>query len=1030
LKDFVKDFVVVLARCYRLLALLLLVTGSGSSAHAAPHLEVQAADGDMAPVYTRVQLTVAPEAQIAESGVSYEFWAEREGRRTMLRGPSPAATYTWIPAAPGVYRLGASIRDAQARQPIQVLARHTITIVAVRFRQHWLVLGQGSTLPVTMTVTPPAAAQRVRLESLDPAVAVAGITRTALSPSGVLPRGATRHGGTRHGGTTRQATTRQTTSTEATSDLHAQQFFISGIKPGVTAIQAKLGNAVCRGFYVNVFSPRLRIDGAVLIPGSVPPTWVATISGRQARQNQDAAASEGSSSESDARVLIEVDLEPFAQAGVFSPKTASPRIIWKGGSDAGGELHERRSISTTRSGVTAVSVTVNGARAALRVVVLRVERLEPASPSLLSVDRSHAVTATSARFPLCAVRAVITPQVPHLDAVLPSLLHWNGGVPARTPHRRWVCRDEPGKTSLTVRCGDSSAVLTAWAVRATLERIDSVVRVGDEPTPVSLMIEPSEAGGLARLDVSRAPRLRLLQAAPGAPLGRTKPMIPRIEQTMVQRTWHLNHTAVRPAYGGPGTKAQLIPSSIRPPTLFCVTAWPPGRAPEAASPISRAKGHALQTLALNYEWGPLHLQRKVSFRIEPRAGASRVALRLYPAVEKTGGGNSRSRGRSLVPAAFERSGLIGGRRFVALEVTIAPGEQMDSRTLPRLFLRIAEDSPRHAPGTACYDVPLALSESVNWQQSAGRQRVGQSSSWQPARLAPVRIVNRGQTPIVLRRLVFWDTAHRPLGHNGLHSVSLVTAGGQPYAFTFGRAPRPDSKAGSQQGALHPYRVSAVRQRVDVQNLVITEVMTSDGSHECMRYDPEDERPALSKPSLRLRFADAAYRPGDSYRCTVTFLDLNSVATAVWSRTLHRVPRGAMRVPVQPTMERSLWGFDVVLTKLRAGEVLDTERWLSEYLTFGETAFEMAGEGLQYGYRINGQAGARAASQVRVQQFDGAYDSGPPGDGATSLHIRHTAVAPEGSGAAGEGAVIIMGRDNEGARYRDHRNRYILPERSR
>jgi hypothetical protein len=132
------------------------------------------------------------------------------------------------------------------------------------------------------------------------------------------------------------------------------------------------------------------------------------------------------------------------------------------------------------------------------------------------------------------------------------------------------------------------------------------------------------------------------------------------------------------------------------------------------------------------------------------------------------------------------------------------------------------------------------------------------------------------------------------------------------------------------------------------------------------------------------------------------------------------------------MAQSLWGFDVEITKWRGREMLDSQRWLSEYLYFAETGFEDSDEDgeRRYAYRIGAMSPSRPASEARAQSIDSNMVSGPPVYGPTSLHKLHIIPQPESRHVPGISYTIMLGKDAEGPRYRDHRNRFILPERRR
>lgn len=881
-----------------------------SPAIAVPRLSIHSSMVNLAAIYSPVKFTVIDDEISASPTRTVAFWAEQDGKRSVLRDYAPSSEYTWIPLQAGVYQLGASLRQSNDQpEPAEIHSETALTVVAVSLPRDSLRVGVGQTVPIQMDVAPANAVKPISLNALTPETARV-----------IVKQG---------------------------------RYFVKGIKTGQCIMQARLGDTICKGMVVEVFSPKLEVLGAAPIPGSDPQTWITYVVKPSTPKDDELSNEDGS------RVWINLHAEGGEQNTPFK------QIIWKGG-DADAENHDtsRRSVNRARSGITDVTVTADGVSTTARIIVCRVERLEPVSASLYRVDASQLVTSVSRRYPMVEVRAVIMPDLPKFTTAYANVLQWRGGLPGTTADRRLIERRQPGKQTLSVECGDSSANSTVWEVHASLELLDTTIPAHGDLVPLAMHVEPPGVGGVVSLDTSHA---RAVQVYPER----------RRQGTHFdeRQQWNL---AKQPA----------------PPTVV----WLAGLT---------ATAHP-QTLRLTYQWGALSVCSAVSATISPGTGRSGVALHVLPVVEKDG---------QLLPTAQEQYNSIGERVFGSIEITLAPGERIAGLLPERLVFRISEESELHAPGAAQYDIPVAMQTADGWQQQV---QIAGCSTWRPAGVAPKFASNvHGATPLVLRRLVFWDTTRRPLGHNGLHSLSLLTLAGKPFVFSFQRS------SGNTT-----YRKPVVRACANVQNMLITTAHASDGCEDYIRYAPWADHPTFSKASLVFQFIDPSFHPGDSYRCNVTLLDVEYTGITHWTKTFTSIPIQPVHVPVPPEFGHSIVGFDVEITKLRGAEVIDSQRWLSEYLTFSIAKGDLVDNESYYIYRISGIPGCHPLSEARVDAIGGLLTRGDSVYGPTTLDIQHKVPAPEDPGEVGMSYTLVTGIDNEGYRYRDHRNRHLLPDRGR
>ena len=257
---------------------------------------------------------------------------------------------------------------------------------------------------------------------------------------------------------------------------------------------------------------------------------------------------------------------------------------------------------------------------------------------------------------------------------------------------------------------------------------------------------------------------------------------------------------------------------------------------------------------------------------------SSVHLALYKQVEAPDGES----------VSYEAvSDTAGGTVYGALEVRAREGTRVkSSRALVRL------EETEEVEGEAHDDEESHVDVEVKFNEAAGWQKRGQRGAWIEAPEAPTSAPAEGGH---YRYLIPWNTASGKsgerlgndgemvsgalLGHNGSHEVSLVAVDGEADAqvkFT--------SANGGEFGAEAPEKVE-----VEVSNLVIKSVSTSNGTQDYFKWDPGSGEPSLAAPVVDFAVEDQS-GPG-AYRWTIYFAktsDVHSTPTTDWTANARRV----------------------------------------------------------------------------------------------------------------------------------------------
>ena len=206
------------------------------------------------------------------------------------------------------------------------------------------------------------------------------------------------------------------------------------------------------------------------------------------------------------------------------------------------------------------------------------------------------------------------------------------------------------------------------------------------------------------------------------------------------------------------------------------------------------------------------------------------------------------------------TGIIGGRGWAGMEFQIYP----HSRLMPgiksvRLRVKEEEDpklgTDQHPENENHVDPVLPLSP--NSQQGFKWQKlVGYYGQWQNT-TEPFSTPNTSDDMVFYRVLYPWNThkvtndGSKLWDHNGLHTVSLRSIGGSAEKkFRFQGTSEEDDVVRDSVTSEFPDCT------VDVENLVITDVSTSNGTSNYFRFDPEAEKgSALKEPTIKFTIKD-------------------------------------------------------------------------------------------------------------------------------------------------------------------------------
>ena len=229
----------------------------------------------------------------------------------------------------------------------------------------------------------------------------------------------------------------------------------------------------------------------------------------------------------------------------------------------------------------------------------------------------------------------------------------------------------------------------------------------------------------------------------------------------------------------------------------------------------------------------------------------------------------------------EAGDTIGGTVTVVLELELENAEAGSQSAVVRIQETGSENEVTHDEDEDHIDFSLDLTQAAGWQQWLDPDDDGpQEASWQSATSAPV---GTGKW----RWSQSWNTAgaalssgqagtpqySRLLNHNGEHTISLAQVdGGEGGTLEFGEE-----------------SADVEDKNVEVGNLVITGVSTSNGTEDYFKWDPGSGEPSLAAPVVNFTVEDQS-GPG-IYRWTIYFAktsDVHSTPGTDWTASARRV----------------------------------------------------------------------------------------------------------------------------------------------
>ncbi len=528
------------------------------------------------------------------------------------------------------------------------------------------------------------------------------------------------------------------------------------------------------------------------------------------------------------KVTVAPEFEPFIEA-----EQALGLVVVSGGEAVDGEPWSR-TVDRATVGTTAITAVWCGAERSAIIHVVEVQALV-VEAGAIPVDADNAVAlADPSDQDGIIIRAVLNPDISPVPA---QLLGWSGGLPVPDhAEKRQVCRRDPIREPLRCECGDSSADLTAWVVRLDLDLAGNdeqheetqAVRVlinsddddcsGTEDPPydgsdlqeapvageddlvtASVRVEPEGAGGVVTLSLS---------GAPGIGLHATHDKAGTLPGDL---TWDLSSL-----WNGDPADDEPLPETL----------WVEGRA------VSGAPGD--QVLRAHYTWG-VETEDAGRLTVAPRPGSSQAALRVHSAVEQSG----------QFSVGAERYAPLGGHAFVALVITVGPGERVDP-AVDNVTVRIRDDWDGHTHPSNSRDVVVDLTTAAGWEKCL--TVCGGGTLWTPSDTPPKADNAAGGAPVAYRYLIPWNTLTEPLGHNGAHSVAVVAVNGDPERTELEYQRYEPPNWGDA------YTAGPTPKSADVANVVVTGIKTN-VDEDYFAYDKESDDPSRQNPPIEFDIVD-------------------------------------------------------------------------------------------------------------------------------------------------------------------------------
>ena len=399
------------------------------------------------------------------------------------------------------------------------------------------------------------------------------------------------------------------------------------------------------------------------------------------------------------------------------------------------------------------------------------------------------------------------------------------------------------------------------------------------------------------------------------------------------------------------------------------------------------------------------------------------------------------------------AGPCGGDVVIAVEIQVGGqsklvvppsgagiGSGMKIRVEEHDGLGLHDESENHA----YFDVPLG---------TAGAWQKWENNAWQNTNELPTA-ENDGATPVRYRALLDWKTteaktsadpdgadantlqAGKLWGHNSSHSIALEYSAkvGNDWQIKH-EAEFQSKEAGGNYEAARKAGPNGIG--ADVRNLVITEAKASDGNLDYIRFDPDSDNPQINNPSISFQFNDADFVTGDSYNWYIQLTETNisNLDSLAIFGTLYQCPTNPVPIELPVDLPRGVYGFDVGIEKIRGNNIIDDQSLRSKFFTFSDTGLDFEEDNYLFSYRIKRSnetpANVNSIDELKIQALNPAYTYGEvesgPNSSLTDDIPAHVVPAPSAfPDLAGEGRVVVTGKDLLAQIHRDHLNKRIQP----
>ncbi len=465
-------------------------------------------------------------------------------------------------------------------------------------------------------------------------------------------------------------------------------------------------------------------------------------------------------------------------------------IGWEGGQAVEGNPLQRQ-VDKTTTGTTDVAAWVGASSDSVTIKVCEIASLSVSSGAAgFSLEEES--HAITAADPDDEDGVILTASLyPEVSPVPEQLLIWSGGESvADHPEQRKVDKTKPTKTELSCACGDSSEEMTVWVVEINL----GIAGVPDED-------EDEEAGEVTIHSMTSASIEIIPEDVPVGTVtlshsGGIELWLDAGKETPAPASWDLAEDAE-------------VPTVIYVEGLV----------------VSQEAGQ--ESITLQYAYSPIELKDEVSVTVLPIYGDCEATNGIYGQLPDGG------------PTPPPPIGRGGGRIWIVPWIRIGPGHRLDE-DMNEIEVGVQPVPPSNAcpPGYLPWEGktwPVSLTSAEGWQQWDHEQ-----GQWVNATEPPKTSNVGGTDDKVFRYPVAWDTTTEPLGANGIHTITIEPA------VTF-------QKFEDQQWQ-DPFESQRAALNMDVRNVVIKNVATSNGTVDYFKYDPEGDA-SLQRPQFNFTIED-------------------------------------------------------------------------------------------------------------------------------------------------------------------------------